>query len=219
MSRVRPARLALSYAAIAVAWIAFSDGALLWLGLPEEALVTYSFMKGLGFVIVTGVSLFLLVDRFERASERRERDYRELFELNPNPMWFYDLKTLEFLKVNDAAVAKYGYTPEEFAAMTLADIRPPEDIDRLHMNVAAVRSGASNDATESGAWRHMTKDGRVLWVDITSHRAEFGGRRAEVVLVRDLTEAQSARQELVQYKREVMARSARPADDRLPASE
>jgi PAS domain S-box-containing protein len=207
---MRPSRLALWYAAIATTWIAFSDGALLWLGLPEEALVTYSFVKGLGFVLVTSVSLYLLGDHVDRMSSRREREYRELFELNPNPMWFYDLKTLAFLKVNDAAVEKYGYSPEEFAEMTIADIRPPEDIDRLHANVAAVLAGSAHDASESGAWRHVTKDGRLLWVDITSHRADFDGRAAEVVLVRDLTEAQSARREVARLQHEVLAQGRRP---------
>lgn len=199
---MRSARLALTYAVIAIGWIGFSDTLLLQLGLDPETLVRYSFMKGLGFVLVTSASLFLLVDRFARASERREREYRELFDLNPNPMWFYDLDTLAFLHVNDAAVSKYGYTREEFAAMTIADIRPREDVERLKFNVESVRSGAGEPVNESGAWRHITKDGRTLWVDIASHVTEFEGRPAEAVLVRDLTEAHAARQELFRLQRE-----------------
>lgn len=209
MRSMRSARLALTYAIIAAAWITFSDGALMWLGLPADALVKYSFIKGIGFVLVTSGSLFLLVDRFAKASERREREYRELFEHNPNPMWFYDLETLAFLRVNDAAVTKYGYSPEEFAGMTLSDIRPPEDVERMKANVEAVRAGTAEPANESGAWRHVTKDGRVLWVDITSHVTEFEGRPAEAVLVRDLTEAQAARQELFRLRQENKEREDR----------
>jgi len=198
----RAARLAVTYAAIAVAWILLSDSMLLTLGLSAEDIAAYSVLKGIGFVVVTSVSLYTLVDRFVFTLERREREYRDLFEHNPNPMWFYDLDTLAFLRVNDAAVAKYGYSAEEFEAMTIADIRPPEDLGRLYLNVEAVRSGAASDVNESGAWRHITKDGRVLWVDITSHVMEFEGRPAEAVVVRDLTEAHEARQELFRLRRE-----------------
>ena len=85
--------------------------------------------------------------------------------------------------------------------MTIADIRPPEDVDRLLSNVESVREGTAQ-GTEAGAWRHLTKDGRVLWVDISSHPTEFEGRRAEAVLIRDLTEAHAARQELHRVQRE-----------------
>lgn len=205
MRRMRSLRLALTYAAISVAWIAFSDSLGGWLGLPPDRMVRYSLAKGAGFVLVTSVALYLLVSRFAKVTEAREREYRELFEQNPNPMWFYDLKTLAFLKVNDAAVHKYGYTPDEFAGMTIEDIRPPEDLDRLRANVEAVRAGEAV-GTESGAWRHITKDGRLLWVDISSHVIDFEGRPAEAVLIRDLTEAHAARQELVRLQREQLQR-------------
>lgn len=202
MVRLKPVRLAVTYMALASAWIVLSDGLLMRLGFSAEQIGGYSLAKGMAFVAVTGLVLFLLVDRFARTIERRERDYRDLFELNPNPMWFYDLDTLAFLHVNDAAVVKYGYSREEFASMTIADIRPQEDLERMQANIDAVRSGAADPASESGCWRHLTKSGRVLWVDITSHKAEFRGRPAEVVLVRDVTEARAARAELARLHRE-----------------
>jgi len=54
-----------------------------------------------------------------------------LFENNPLPMWVFDLETLAFLAVNQAAIVKYGYSRDEFLRMTLQDIRPPEDIHAL----------------------------------------------------------------------------------------
>ena len=44
---------------------------------------------------------------------------RELFENNPHPMWIFDIHTLAFLAVNDAAVEKYGYSKKEFLNMTI----------------------------------------------------------------------------------------------------
>jgi PAS domain S-box-containing protein len=64
-----------------------------------------------------------------------EEQYRILFDHNPNPMWVYDLETLRFLAVNDAAVYHYGYSRDEFFGMTIRDIRPPEDLARLDENL------------------------------------------------------------------------------------
>src|SRR5918996_1051044 len=50
-----------------------------------------------------------------------------LFESHPLPMWVYDVETLRFLAVNDAALRRYGYTRDEFLQLTITDIHPPED--------------------------------------------------------------------------------------------
>jgi len=60
-----------------------------------------------------------------------DEQYRLLFERNPLPMWVYDYETLRFLAVNQAAIHLYGYSRDEFLAMTINDIRPPEAIPAL----------------------------------------------------------------------------------------
>src|SRR5882724_2884362 len=52
-----------------------------------------------------------------------EKTYRRLFQSSPCPTWVYDIGTLRFLVVNDAAVARYGFSREEFLAMTINDTR------------------------------------------------------------------------------------------------
>ncbi|MEW6501435.1 MAG: PAS domain S-box protein, partial [Thermodesulfobacteriota bacterium] len=126
--------------------------------------------------------------RAEAALRESESRYRQLFESNPQPMWVYDIETLAFLAVNDAAVRGYGYSREEFLRMTIADIRPAEDVSRLRENVAAVTEGLD----EAGLWRHRKKDGTLIDVEITSHTLEFAGRKAEVVLAHDVTEQRRA---------------------------
>jgi len=113
-----------------------------------------------------------------------ERAYRRLFEVNPHPMWLYDLETLRFLAVNDAAVSRYGFSREEFLSLSIRDIRPPEDVPALLANVAAVTGGLDR----AGLWRHRLKDGSLIDVDITSHTLEIDGRQAELVLAIDVTE-------------------------------
>ncbi|HEY5552188.1 MAG TPA: PAS domain S-box protein, partial [Opitutaceae bacterium] len=121
--------------------------------------------------------------RAEAALLESEQQYRLLFGSNPHPMWVYDLETLRFLAVNDAAVARYGYTREEFLAFTIKDIRPAGDLPRLMENLRTATSAFQ----ESGVWRHRKKDGSVIDVEITSHVLIFDGRRAELVLAVDVT--------------------------------
>jgi len=114
--------------------------------------------------------------------KQKDLKFRLLFEDNPLPMWVFDKETLSFLEANHAAVVHYGYTREEFLSMTIADIRPPEDVDRLKDAV----SKASGLAL-SGHWRHRLKDGRLIDVEVASHTISYGGRPAVLSVLQDIT--------------------------------
>jgi PAS domain S-box-containing protein len=120
-------------------------------------------------------------DEALRASEQR---YRELFETSPQVLWVYDLETLAFLDVNAAAERHYGYSREQFLSMTLADIRPAEDVPTLREAVAHV----PREFGSPGRWRHLRKDGSLIQVEIRSHPLQYAGRPAELVMVTDVTE-------------------------------
>ena len=55
--------------------------------------------------------------------KNREASFRLLFEHNPLPMFLFARESLRFLAVNDAAIAHYGYSREQFLSMTILDIR------------------------------------------------------------------------------------------------
>ncbi|MBQ1204126.1 MAG: PAS domain S-box protein, partial [Loktanella sp.] len=76
------------------------------------------------------------------------------------------------------------YSQAEFLAMTIADIRPPEDLQALADNVAGVTEGRK----EAGTWRHILKSGALIYVDITGHTVQYQGRRAELIAARDVTD-------------------------------
>jgi PAS domain S-box-containing protein len=121
--------------------------------------------------------------RLHRSLERSEERYRLLFESNPLAMWVYDIETLAFLAVNEAAVRRYGYSRDEFLTMTIADIRPPEDIPDMLANIRAA-PGSPIPRT----WRHRRKDGSLIDVEITAGRIVFEGRDASLVLANDVSE-------------------------------
>ena len=131
------------------------------------------------------------------ALRESESSYLELFVSNPHPMWVYDLESLAFLDVNNAAISHYGYSREEFLSMTIKDIRPAEDVPRLLENVAH----ASDGLDKAGIWRHIRKDGSVIEVEITSQVILFDQRRAEMVLLYDITERRRAMESLKKSER------------------
>ena len=129
----------------------------------------------------------------QEARRRSEERYRLIFAANPLPMWVYDWSTLRFLEVNEAAQEHYGYTASEFKALTLRDIRPPEDVPALETFVPGIARGLVN----SGEWRHRKKDGTVIRVSIHSHDVDMEGRRVRLVLAQDITDRKRAEQQVL----------------------
>ncbi|MFN4259028.1 MAG: PAS domain S-box protein [Gemmataceae bacterium] len=121
-----------------------------------------------------------------------EEKFRLLFDLNPHPMWVFDLDTLEFLAVNHKAVEHYGYSRDEFLSMTILNIRPEEDVPRLRDYVAKLQS----DFTYDGIWRHRLKDGRIIGVEISSQSMTWEKHRARLVLAVDVSKRLEAEEAL-----------------------
>lgn len=122
---------------------------------------------------------------------RREQGYRGLFEANPNIMWITDAQTLAFLAVNDAAVAHYGYSRHEFLSMRITDLLPPEDREDLAEaagDAAGEAPGPRYLRSMPRIWRHVTRPGRLLLVEVARHELEFANRPARLSLVTDVTQ-------------------------------
>lgn len=124
----------------------------------------------------------------ERTLEETARNFRMLFDANPNPVWIYDRETLAVLVVNEAAVSKYGYTREQFLRLTIRDLGNPEDVPEL---LAFLRS-ETVFTKNSGPWRHRKADGSALLVEITSREIDWEGRAARFVLANDVTGREKA---------------------------
>lgn len=116
--------------------------------------------------------------------KKREASFKLLLENNPVPMWVCDRETLRVLCVNNSAVAHYGYDIATFQAMSLSNIHPPEELDRLR---AAVESHEI-DALEDSIWRHVKADGGVIDVAFYVRSLQFADREAILVAATDITE-------------------------------
>jgi diguanylate cyclase (GGDEF)-like protein/PAS domain S-box-containing protein len=115
-----------------------------------------------------------------------------LFDKNPLPMWIYDVQTLQFLAVNDSAIHHYGYSHNDFHTMTIADIRPADDVPSLLDNINHVEDRLDR----AGVWRHVKYDGSLIYVEITSYPLDFLNRRSELVIAYDVSARVAAESEM-----------------------
>jgi Amt family ammonium transporter len=121
--------------------------------------------------------------------EESERTYRLLFDRNPLPMFTLDRQSLRFVAVNDAAIASYGYSRDEFLSMMAVDLLPEED--RAPFLSRGIPSIPNLTATSR---RHLLKSGRVIDVDVVADQLEVGAHSILLVAAQDVT----AQRDLVQ---------------------
>lgn len=121
----------------------------------------------------------------EIAIKESEEKYRSLFQLSPFPMWVFELDTLKFLNVNDAACMHYGYNKDEFLNMTIFDIRPNEDIKNIE---TIISNNQFADSVIPRVFRHKKKSGELIQVEIRTNPIEFDGKKARIVLAVDISE-------------------------------
>lgn len=132
-----------------------------------------------------------------RESESR---YRQLFDNNPYPIWVYDVESLKFLAVNEEALKKYRYSRQEFLKLSLMDIRPSEDVPSFMDFLEESRSKAS----VIRCVRHKAKDGTVFDVEVAAQNIIYGGRRARMVMITDLTQQKKAESALHQSESRIL---------------
>jgi len=130
----------------------------------------------------------------EQALRESETTFRDLFERHPSPMIVYTRRNLRILAVNRAACATYGYNAKEFQALSVADLRQPDERDQMGR---ALRSSRVTAPVNRQA-RHLTKDGRLLDVIIDAVSTNFRGNDARLVHIRDITGQRRAEHKLAE---------------------
>jgi len=133
----------------------------------------------------------------EEALRSSAERYRLLFERNPIPMWVYDRTNWRILQVNDAAITHYGYSRDEFLALTTLDLRPEEDLPAL---LKTIRDRRNEAPLTRETWRHRKKDGSIIFVEVFTQPIKYGGRSARIAQALDITERKVTEQELTHVK-------------------
>jgi len=129
-------------------------------------------------------------------ARNREESFRLLFEGNPVPMWVIDRESLRFLAINEAAIAHYGYSREQFRSLTVTDLRPNEDRARF---VEFMHSLADDQFLEN-IGQHIKADGTVIDVAICSKALTYNGQNARLAAIHDISKTKETERELRRTK-------------------
>src|SRR5580692_7105200 len=174
---------------------AFTVGAFALLERTLSFITIWSFIAALsGFSLIITA---LLAERDSAALEklRAEHRYEQVFNGGPQPLWVHARDTLQFLLVNDAAVRQYGWSRDELLMRTVdvlaapgkQAVLPPLPQDAVSAEMAA----------EPFETQHITKDGRVLEIEVWTRSIDCGGQPAELAFAADVTERRAFGQALM----------------------
>jgi PAS domain S-box-containing protein len=121
-----------------------------------------------------------------RTAHESEEAHRLLFDASPVPLFVFDVESLHALAVNEAALLLYGYTHEEFIGLRVSDLA----LDG--QDSARARLAAWGDAEAAGTSQYRRKDGSKFVAEYTTRALVFGGRRARIAVVKDITDRHEA---------------------------
>jgi diguanylate cyclase (GGDEF)-like protein/PAS domain S-box-containing protein len=161
---------------------------------PKISIWTSHTITILFTTLAAAVVTFAVLKKQADGLRQSEIQYRLLFDSNPLPMWVFDRKTLRFLAVNEAASRQYGFSSREFLTMTIADIRPEEDIPDL----LEATDKPIHGLQEPTIWRHRKKNGAIIDVEIIGHDLHWHGIEAELVAARDVTERRRVQDAMIE---------------------
>jgi PAS domain S-box-containing protein len=183
---MRSVKIPLGFLITGILWALFSSYVIMLLtkGFSHDTRQVIRSLNNLAFVATATIVLYFEIKKQHKKLSRSEDQYRRLFELNPNPMWVYSTTSLRFVKVNVATVYQYGYSMDELLNMTVAQIRPPEEHDRLMDYLDTLGPGVSKPRT----WVHRSKSGELMHVSIVTYDLDFNNEPCRLVMATNITD-------------------------------
>ena len=157
----------------------------------------FPFRSGSGEVTGLIGSILDITDlkQTQLALQQSEERFRTIFDSVSDLIILHDFDTGAFLEVNQRASEMLGYTREELLKMTIGDLsenKPPYTGPNLFTEMQKARSGMP----QTFDWRSKTKDGRLLWVELSIRRATFGGRNFLLSTAREISRRKEAEGQL-----------------------
>lgn len=143
-----------------------------------------------------------------RALTESEEKYRNLFDNANDAIYLIDPKTQKIIDINKKAADMLGYSVDEFKQLTVPDLHPKNELPDLPLKFAE----ADERGMLSGinGFHHMTKDGRLVSIEVNASMVEVAGKQRRLSIVRDVTERVRAENELresEQYNRMLFEQS------------
>lgn len=123
-----------------------------------------------------------------------EKNYRDLFQLSPEPMLLYSFEDYRFIDVNEAATDHYGYPKKEFLNMKIQDIIPVSDQTEA---LKVLNQTSANQGNHfAGEFRHLKKNGDLILVSIHTRKIRYNDRDVCIVISSDITKKREEEKQL-----------------------
>jgi PAS domain S-box-containing protein len=148
------------------------------------------------FMLLTGFSFSLykikremqMRHEFQESLKESEETYRMLFDSINDAAFVSEPddtgKLVRFTKVNDVACQRLGYTREELVAKSPFDINS----DNKKPGIPAFISKLLENGQAIIETEHVTKDGRIIPVEVSARVTRFNNRTIYHSIARDITE-------------------------------
>jgi PAS domain S-box-containing protein len=109
----------------------------------------------------------------------------DLFRLSPQPIWIYNVETLEIIDMNNAACAKFNISLSEAQGHNIADYRDIEDEEKFRQQLELIRDRVPYERDEQA----IQFNGRRIWVEIEFHQLFVSDKdnTQEVIIERDIS--------------------------------
>ncbi|HTH82896.1 MAG TPA: PAS domain S-box protein [Mucilaginibacter sp.] len=178
-------KIPLTFLLIGTCWALFSNPIITFFfrHLTQTEQDSYRSLNDLVFVIVITFVLYYKIKKQQYQLTKSEEEYRQLFESNPNPLWIYN-ERLQFVKVNNAAVEKYGYSRKKFLKMTIDDIHSETEEEMLNDYLKQ----NPEERKLAGIWSHLKASGGTFFVSMVSYPVLFNNEHCKLVMATDITE-------------------------------
>jgi PAS domain S-box-containing protein len=116
-----------------------------------------------------------------RSQREAESLYHALFNQIADAVFVIDRHTRRFVDCNEAAVRQYGYSREEFLALSPLELHLPEDRAFVQQRIAESAGGISRE------YVHRTRNGGSLRVEVNSSVVNYNGRECLLSVVHDIS--------------------------------
>ena len=185
--RLTPAKISLLYAAFAGLWIFASDKLLALAVREPDLILRISTGKGIVFVIVTTIMLYLLMQTLVAQTAEKDKQLKLFYGLPFVGMAISSPSSKAWMYANDHLCDMLGYTRAELLQTTWADITHPDDLDSNVKQFERMMAGEVDGYTLEK--RFLRKDGRPITVNLNVKCTRDADGKANhiVALIEDIT--------------------------------
>jgi PAS domain S-box-containing protein len=131
--------------------------------------------------------------RAEETLRQAEQRFRTIFDTTSDGIFLHDLETRKVMMCNKSFREMMGYTEQESAQLSVANLHPPADLPFIYAQIERFLAGARPLRHDI---RFQRKDGSILVADVTPDLVQLDGKRYVMVALKDITERKRMEEEL-----------------------